>query len=253
MFEVNFLIVGTQKGGTTALSTFLAEDPQICMAPSKEVHFFDAPDFQDDWSKQEITDKYRGAFPNFDGQQLIGEATPIYMYLPGVVERIYRYSPKMKLIVLLRDPIARAISHYHMEQKRNVERFPLTLALLLEPIRRRCAKHDVSFDSPIRSYSYVDRGRYSRQVALLRKLFPDGQLLILRTEDLWGRHDQVVARVYEFLGLRLPNNLPQRRRIFHGTYTLNVGWIARLWLWSWLATERKLWRRYEVDPAGQRV
>ena len=76
--KVDFIICGTQKGGTTALDAYLRRHPAIGLAGAKEVHFFDNEDaFRDGRPNYDV---YHSAFPSSPSHQLIGEATPIYMY-----------------------------------------------------------------------------------------------------------------------------------------------------------------------------
>ncbi len=131
--QVNFLIAGAQKSGTTALHRFLSEHPRICMASRKEVHFFDknknfkisSPDY----------DTYHKNFPNPSDDQIVGEATPRYICWPSAPQRIKEYNPDMKLIFILRDPVERAYSQFIMEKKRGKEPFPFFVAIRLEKIR----------------------------------------------------------------------------------------------------------------------
>ncbi len=99
-FQVNFLIVGAQNCGTKALAAFLAHHPEICHSPKKELHFFDSAGFDDFAPSEKIAFEYRHTFANCAGQALVGESTPRYLFLPQVAERIYRYNPAIKLIVI---------------------------------------------------------------------------------------------------------------------------------------------------------
>ncbi len=221
-FLVNFLIVGTQKGGTTALAKFLAQHPEICFAPVKEVHFFDGINYDPGWSESgnprltisELNHHYQKAFPNWQGQKIVGEATPIYMYLPFVAERIYRYNPQMKLIFLLRDPVERAISHYQMELGRGLERLPLPLAIALEPYRLRRDRHNLQEKSSLRCHSYVDRGFYARQIINMQQYFPPSQILFIKTTDLRQKHQEVLQNIYSFLGLVDRSLMPEPELVF---------------------------------------
>ena len=114
--RLGFMIVGAQKCGTTALARFLSRHPEIGMADPKEAHLFDAPDYSGGWSPKEIDARYRPSFEHCPAATVRGEATPIYMLLPEVARELHRYNPELKLIVLLRDPVERAISHYYMER-----------------------------------------------------------------------------------------------------------------------------------------
>ena len=196
---LDFMIVGAQKGGTTALAHFLAQHPAIGMARQKEVHLFDAPDFSPDWTPAQIDARYAPSFAHCSGAAIRGEATPIYLFLPAVAGRLKRYNPALKLIVLLRDPVERAISQHRMERARGNEHLPLWLALLSEPVRLRLPGDAGHRDSHLRRHSYRRRGLYTGQLRNLYRFFDRERVLIVRTEDLRQRHHLVLRRVFAFL------------------------------------------------------
>ncbi len=229
MRSLDFMIIGVQKGGTTALSHFLSCHPQVAMASNKEVHLFDAPDYRPGLSQVEINQRYQHYFPRQAEGQLLGEATPIYLYWPEIIPELHRYNPRLKLIVLLRDPVQRAISQYQMERARGYERLPLLLALLLEPLRLWVsAKRPLT--SAHRRHSYADRGCYMRQLRQLRRYFPDHQLLLLDNTELAAQHQETLLRVTQFLGLT-PMAVAQEE-IFSGGYVpqknILATWLLRL-------------------------
>ena len=199
--RLGFMIVGAQKCGTTALAHFLSQHPEIGMASPKEVHLFDAPSYSADWTSEQIDKRYRSRFAHCTGARILGEATPSYMFVPEIVRDLQRYNPDLKVIVLLRDPVERAISHYYMEKGRGRERRPLWLALLREPFRlRRCRNRRVQGSVTLRC-SYRSRGLYSLQLRNLYRFFDRTRVLIIRTRDLQQHHDSVLRRVFEFLGV----------------------------------------------------
>ncbi|UCF67738.1 MAG: sulfotransferase domain-containing protein [Acidobacteriota bacterium] len=232
-FKVDFLIVGTQKGGTTALAHFLRAHPSICVAPNKEAHFFDDPSLADlRWESPEAGRRFCSFFPNYTGQPRVGEATPIYMYLPGVPERIRRYNPAMKLILLLREPSDRALSHYAHSRRHHRERLPFPLALMLE--QRRLARDwgDFDWNSSLRWHSYTDRGRYSPQIREMSAQFAAEQMLFLKTEELVNDHDRCLGRVFRFLGVEVPDPLPPHEVVHtserrHWAPAFCRRWVAR--------------------------
>ena len=191
--RVAFIIAGVQKGGTTALFDHLGEAPEISLSREKEVHFFD--DDARDWAQPDYAD-YHAAFAAFDGRPR-GEATPIYLYWPNSLERIAAYNPAMKLIVMLRDPVQRAWSHWKMEYARGVETQPF--AWCVREGRQRLFDADPwGFH---RELSYVERGFYGEQMVRLLELFPQEQVLVLRSDDLRAEPAATLARVRGFLGL----------------------------------------------------
>ena len=201
---LDFAIVGAQKSGTTALARFLGQHPGIHMCED-EAHVFDDPQWNDDASVPALNARYRGALGESGGaggrcpDALRGEKTPIYMYLPEVAARLRRYNPDLKLIALLRDPAERAISEYHMQRQRGEEKWPLWLALALEPFRLAKDSDPLAHDSATRSHSYRNRGKYREQLANLRRHFGAAQILVVRTRDLRERHDASLRQVFRFL------------------------------------------------------
>jgi len=216
MKSLDFMIIGAQKAGTTALSHFLAQHPQIVMAAGKEVHLFDAPDYSCDWTVDEIDQRYSAYFEGASPEKLWGEATPIYLYWTEIIPELKRYNPALKLIVLLRDPAERAISHYEMEKVRANETLPLWLALLKEP--SRLAREGMRYlGSSHRCHSYVDRGLYAQQLICLRQHFSDEQILVLDNAELKHDHAKTMHKVCRFLAIA-DEAFSQSEQVFSGNY-----------------------------------
>lgn len=247
--RIRFVIGGVQKGGTTAMAHCLNQHPVVRLPRQKEAHVFDAPDFDEAWSAAEVDARYAGHFDTDASDALHGDATPIYCLHERFVERIARYNPAMRWIILLRDPVARAISHYHMERGRGAERWPLLPALLLERWRLRGHLDDFSAASPLRTHSYRLRGDYARQRDTLRRHFPDDQILMLRSEDFLHRPEAVMARVYAHLSLDGPVRLPELTRVFAGDYVPPKphGLTRRVATWL-LRNERRNLRNAAFSP-----
>ena len=198
---VDFMIVGAQKCGTTALGQFLAEHPEIGMSAQKEVHVFDAPDYLAGTSARDVDARYRRYFDHVRDAAIRGEATPIYMYLREVARELKHYNADLKLIVLLRDPVQRALSEYYMQKARARETKPLWLALLLEPWRLGRDRDHRRLRSATREHAYRSRGLYSLQLRELYRHFDRERVLIVRRDDLFGSHDATMERVLAFLGV----------------------------------------------------
>lgn len=193
--KVDFLVAGVQKGGTTALFDYLREHPDLLLADVKEVHFFDNENV--DWQKPDY-ESYHARFtsPTDERSRLWGEATPIYIYWPRCLERIADYNPAMKLVLVFRDPIERAWSHWRMEYARGAETEPFAWCI-------REGRHRVNGDPSApghhREFSYVERGFYGAQVQRLLNFFPREQALFLRSEDLRLSPGRILGRVCDFL------------------------------------------------------
>ena len=198
---LGFMIIGAQRCGTTALSRFLSRHPEIGMSNPKEVHLFDQSNYSPGWTVEQIDTRYRPCFEDRAGVRICGEATPVYLFFPEIARELKRYNPELKLIVVLRDPVERAISSYYLEKNRGREPRPLWRALLMEPLRMRRCRDPLAFGSLTRVCSYRRRGLYSLQLRNLYRSFDREQVLIVRSRDLSRHHDAVLRRVFAFLGV----------------------------------------------------
>lgn len=174
----NFIICGTQKGGTRALLQFLKQHPDIYMHPD-EINFFS-------WHYNKGNKWYES---HFDKNVFVGEKSPSYMLIPEAAERIYQYAPNMKLIFCLRNPVDRAYSHYWMNVRRGKETRSFSEAIRE---KERVNKYGVNM--------YLSRGVYDEKIARFRKYFNDSQLLILRSERMREHPKNVLKDVQDFLG-----------------------------------------------------
>jgi hypothetical protein len=205
--RVAFIIAGVQKGGTTALFDYLGDEPGVSLSRAKEAHFFDDETLS--WTQPDYA-AYHANFAPFDGRPR-GEATPIYLYWPNCLERITAYNPAMRLIVLLRDPVQRAWSHWKMEFARGAETKPF--AWCIRQGRQRLFEAEPwGFH---REASYVERGFYGEQIARLYDLVPRDQVLVRRAEDLRADPAEILAQVREFLGIG-PGAAPEPREVHVG-------------------------------------
>lgn len=208
--KLDFLVVGTQKGGTTSLDCYLRLHPDILMPTKKELHFFDL-----EQNYQQGERYYHRYFPA-DINSVVsikGECTPIYMYWHSAIERIYRYNPKIKLVIALRNPMRRAWSHWNMEYRRGYEPASFADALQLEAERlKNCSHHQH------RVFSYIDRGYYARQLKRILLFFPREQLFIFRSEDLKKHPRKILDELFSFL--QVPNlSVDVKYELHQGNYS----------------------------------
>lgn len=200
---VEFLIAGVQKGGTSALFEYLRDMPGLQLPAVKEIHFFD--DEEIDWRRPDYA-RYHAHF-RADGR-IWGEATPIYTYWPHALERIATYHPAMRLIVLFRDPVQRAWSHWKMEYAKGKETQPFQWCI--REGRARVTTGDPTAPGHHRVFSYVERGFYGRQVERILALFPREQCLFMTSEHLRDAPATALAQVCAFLGQPLPDAVTAR-------------------------------------------
>jgi hypothetical protein len=193
--KVDFVIAGAQRAGTTSLDLHLREHPGVAMPRTrKELHFFDHDEHfgAEPWSFE----AYHANFPPRAPGQLRGDSTPSYMYWTPAAERMARYNPALKIIVILRNPITRAYSHWNKERQRGRETLPFREALAAE-----AARAAATATAQDRRTSYVDRGFYSRQLRRLWRHFAADRTLILRSSELRQDAAATLNRVAIFLEL----------------------------------------------------
>jgi Sulfotransferase domain len=210
---VNFFIAGVQKGGTTALDQYLRLHPDIQMAGTKEVHFFD--DESIDWTSPNYT-RLDCSFDESNNRRLRGEATPVYTYWPFCLDRIQRYNPAAKIIIALRHPSLRAHSHWRMERKRGLE--PLPFCEAIDSIGRSRVSN--ALNGVHRVFSYVERGFYSEQIVRMFRIFPRSQIMFYRTDELWSNPNFVVCKILDFLEVRREMHISHRYIVSENTLEL---------------------------------
>jgi len=193
-----FLILGAQRGGTTSLYRWLAQHPQVARPLEKEVQFFTL-----DWGRG--LDWYRRHFPAATEGRVTFEASPYYLYHPLAPKRVAEALPDAKLVAVLREPVARACSHVEHNRRLGLEHLPFAEAVAAEPGRlageeRRLMEDPTAVSHVHRHHSYLDRGRYHRQLARWDAACP-GRLLVLESESLFRRPDATFQRLLSFLEL----------------------------------------------------
>src|ERR1700737_3631850 len=180
--RLDFVVMGAQKSGTTALHYFLRKHPQIALPNRQELHFFDDEEiFSGQPVDYELLHRHfrvRAGLALISRCLLAGEVTPSYLYWEPSVERIWNYNPEIKLIILLRNPIDRAFAHWNMQRFKDREPLDFLDALKEEP--RRIAQ-PLTIES--RRFAYVDRGFYSDQLDCVFKFFPREQVEIVKFEN----------------------------------------------------------------------
>ena len=192
MKKVDFLVVGTQKSGTSALYRYLREHSQIEMGKNKEAHFFD----NEDNFKDKVNYHNYHQFFTDDESKVKGECTPIYMYWSSSISRIFEYNTQIKIITILRNPIDRAFSHWNMERLKNNDEIDFSTAIRLENDRCREA-----LPLQHRIFSYTDRGFYSEQICRIWRYFPKGQTLFIKQENLKDHPLKVLDEISALLGI----------------------------------------------------
>lgn len=191
--KLDFVIVGAQKAGTTAIDNYLRQHPEIATGKIKELHFFD----NEDIFKTGNVD-YRNLHDQINyhpGYVVSGECTPIYMYWNPSMKRIWEYNPLIKVIVILRNPLSRAFSHWNMNFNRYGE-IPF-----FDAVKKESERVKEALPLQHREYSYVDRGFYSVQLERIFSLFKKEQVLVLKYEEFNLDQQAGLNKIFDFIGV----------------------------------------------------
>lgn len=186
----NFLVIGAQKAGTTSLFDILKQHSRIYMHPKKELHFFDR-----DQDYEDGVNFYAAYFRDTGNAQAIGEATPIYLFLPHVPQRIKdTLGKEIRLIAILRNPADRAFSQYKMMVNKGLEKRSLKEALDANINRLKSG-----FSQDIIT-TYLDRSFYSYQIENYFNTFSRENIRVyLFEEDFVDNRKEMIRDIQEFL------------------------------------------------------
>jgi hypothetical protein len=186
----DLFVAGAPRAGTSSLWGYLAQHPQIFMSRVKEPHFFS--DFKPGFIPI-VSDEaaYLRLFARAGAGQLLGEATPSYLADAPAPLRIARASPEARVLVVLREPVARAYSDYWHKVRYGKETRPF-----LDALRAKLAAAPDRTPRP----DFVGSGLYAEPLARYREVFGD-RLHVLFQEELAADTRGEVRRIFEFLGV----------------------------------------------------
>lgn len=199
--RVNFLIIGAQKAGTTALASQLKMQPEVLFASRKEVFYFTKWKFFGQQARVEQAERwYHQHFDWANPAPLVGEATPMYLSQPWAPQRVKRYNPQMKLVAILRHPLHRAMSAWNMFRAKGQTHltFPVWLA-----------------ETP----RALESSRYAEWIRAWNDAFPPDDkhpgVLWLKYQDLRDDPGTTLQRVHAYLGLPAPATAEIPKRNVH--------------------------------------
>ncbi len=205
----DFLIIGAQRSGTSSLYKYLEQHPSVLASLRKETEYLSAR-----WCKGEAW--YRAHFPSRARRALETrlrgrvpmsfEASPNYVFHPRAPARASGLLPDAKLVVLLRNPVERAFSHYQHEVRAGREPLSFEAALEREPDRLAGQEERVAADASFRSlawerFSYVSRGHYADQLERWLQFYPRERILVVPSEELYADPATTYRGLLVFLGL----------------------------------------------------
>ena len=188
----DFLIIGVQKGGTTSLFNHLIDSGVVAKLKTKEIHYFTK-----NYHKSIFW--YKSFFPyKWSNKKACGEATPLYLYLDDVPIRVLKSGgSSTKFIVLLRNPIDRAFSHYQHEKRKG--RFVKSFEEILE---KELIMSNLEFSNirDAQTFSLLTRGLYFNQITNWLKVFPKTNFLFIQSEKFYSDPSGQLEMVANFLG-----------------------------------------------------
>ena len=193
--KVDFFIVGAPKAGTTSLYHYLNEHPKISMSSVKEPNYFSHEELENQKlyyksNKINSLDNYHNLFLTREANLIYGEASVSYLFYKNVPEKIKTYNKNAKIIILLRNPIERAFSHYLMDAR---------LGLISESFESVVDSFETTDKNKLFYQQYIELGKYYNQISNYKRLFNDKNILIIDYEDFKNKTSLYVSNVFDFL------------------------------------------------------
>ena len=220
MKKPNLFIVGAAKAGTSSIYNYLSSHPDVYMSPIKEPNFFGSDikweNFRDDHKINTILDfdkyfsnkilkqkhiafvedinLYMKLFRDSEDFKVLGEASTSYLYSSLAAKEIYEFNPSAKIIIILRKPLERTISHYLMDSRYK----KITSENMLEDLIE-------DFENPHKGYCisnlYLDLSLYYEQIKRFTNVFPKEQVLVKDFYDLKNNPQKFMHDIFKFLNL----------------------------------------------------
>jgi len=203
----DFIILGTQKGGTTSLYNYLSNHSKIRVGSRREIHFFDR-------NYEKGINWYKNNFNYKNNNLLTFECSPDYFHHPFVAERIRLVTPKSKLIVLLRNPVERAISNYKhniylgkYKPNTTIEEVIEKEMKFINDEKEKMMNNKNYYSRKFKYFSILDRGIYHKQLKIYFENFDKKQIHILFSEKLFLNARKELNKLFDFLNLN-PEQVP---------------------------------------------
>ena len=219
--KTNFFIVGTAKAGTSSLHEILSHHPQINMSLVKEPNFFSKDIVPDNFrknyreavntklfSKAKTHEMFLRNIMEYEklfipsGKDVIGEASVSYLYSEVAAEEIYKYNPNAKILIILRNPVERAFSHFLMNLKTGYT----NNLNFLDEIKK---DYNKAYKGWGVSHLYIELGLYFNQIKRFMDVFDQNNVLILDFYDFKKNNQNIIDNICSFLGIddfTIPSN-----------------------------------------------
>lgn len=237
----NFFIVGAAKSGSTALQEMLNRHPNIYMSPIKEPHYFSDDIINNDFitlnknlKKQRIEfdsegniisrhqlyinneDDYLTLFKaSCENHKILGEASVSYLYSKVAAKNIYKFNPNSKIIIIIRNPIERAFSHFLMDLRFGNSKHTNFIAAVKSDFEKKNKGWGIS-------HLYVELGLYFSQIQRYFEFFPKEQIRIYSYEEFKKNNQIIIEDICKFLELPVisidTNNNANKAMVFKNNY-----------------------------------
>lgn len=229
----NSFIIGVQKAGTTTLDDWLSQHPQVyCYDSLKDVHLFGL--LENDAIEKKLLQE-----PSvYKNEPVVLQSAVNYIFYPEFLNAIKEYNANAKLIVIIRNPVDRAISAYSYFKKMLREKRDIKEALIYEPAEV------IPFSKDNNDFTYLEHGLYYRQIKACLDLFDPQQLLVLDYDEMVKQPEMLTKKIFTFLQVDtafVPDFTPKNI----------TGEVKNQWLQQNLIKQNKFKKfivKYFVDP-----
>jgi len=197
----DFILIGAQKGGSSALYKFISAHPDIKRAFTKEPRYFSGK-----YHSKSLA-WYRAHFPFKKSSELVGEASPSYCTHPLAPKRIQEIVPNAKLLFIVRNPVDRAISNYFHSVAIGAEKLGIEDAFArpmekFEAEYERIKNEDGYHSHHYQRFAYLHKGFYALHLKRWHEFFPKEQILVVENNELKLKPQETYSAVCEFLGVK---------------------------------------------------
>ena len=202
----DFLVIGAKRCGTTSLYQHLPEHPCISKSPHDNMGFFNdnfhlgvnwyKSFFPTTFTRNKIKSKF-GGFLAFD-------VTTKYMEEESTANNVYQTKPNMKIVVILRNPVDRAYSQYHLSVRQTAERrsFEDVVEENMNRLNKESHEHyEIKPKFSVKEDNYLKKGLYALQLRYWLKIFPRKSILIMSTEEFESNQQAIYNKIFGFLNI----------------------------------------------------
>jgi len=208
----NFFIVGAPRAGTTSLHEYLNDIPGIFMSPIKEPNYFSRKLVPDDHlllNPIREKSRYLSLFDKTSNEKIVGEASPLYLSDPEASQLIHDFSPNALILMSLRDPIERILSHFTLIIRDGGYKGSFHNKLLNE------LKYGITDNT--KPHLYLEAGLYSESVKRYLEIFGPKQVKIIIFEEFIKNPKKILEEILDFLNIS--ENLSNFKFTIHNPFT----------------------------------